>query len=145
MNSKTSPILLAVTLFAVLLLTGCQPPRPAALSDAQLGQVTENILKAINAGIYQNFVMDFSDPMKAAFPESEFTKLHDLLQNASGIYVSHSAPPLLNNQGFAEDVLYPHPRIQRAERVLKHRLDRASVPLELGFRESRNIFPLEQN
>ncbi len=101
MNSKISPIFLVVTFLTVLSLTGCQTPKPAALSDAQLGQVTESILKAINAGTYPDFVRDFSDQMKAAFPESEFTKLHELLQNASGNYISHAAPTLLNNQGFA--------------------------------------------
>jgi hypothetical protein len=101
MKSKVSNLFLVVTIISVLLLAGCQPPKPAALSEGQVTQATENILKAIHEGNYQNFVQDFSDQMKSAFPESEFTKLCDLLQNASGNYVSCSAPSLSNNQGYA--------------------------------------------
>jgi hypothetical protein len=90
-------------LVTALFLTGCQPPKPAALSNDQVVQVVDNTLKAINVGDHQGFTQDFSDEMKSAFTEAQFTSLADMLQAASGNYVScaDSLPELSNNQGYA--------------------------------------------
>jgi len=95
--------LLIVTLFSTLFLTSCQPPKPAALSNDQVIQVVENTLTAIDAGDYQSFTQEFSDVMKNAFSEAQFTSLADLLQNASGNFVSCAGaqPALTNNQDYA--------------------------------------------
>jgi hypothetical protein len=103
MKSKIPTALLIVTIVTTLFLTSCQPPKPAALSNDQVVQVVDNTLKAIDAGDYQSFTQDFSDDMKNAFTEAKFTSLADMLQNASGNYVSYagSEPELSNNQGYA--------------------------------------------
>ncbi len=90
-----------LSIVLALLLTGCAAPKPAALSSVQVSQAAENILTAINSGNYQNFVQDFSDPMKSAFPEASFTKVRNLLMSASGSYASCAAPTLSNSQGYA--------------------------------------------
>jgi len=103
MKSKIPATLLIVTIVTTLFLASCQPPKPAALSNDQVVQVVENTLKAINAGDYQSFTQDFSAEMKNAFTEEQFTSLADMLQNASGNYVScaDSEPALSNNQDYA--------------------------------------------
>jgi hypothetical protein len=90
---------LALTM--VIATSGCAKPQPAGLTDEQVGTVVENILTAINANDYQKFTQDFSDAMKTAFPESQFTQLRNLLQQASGNYVSMGTPTLLNQNGYA--------------------------------------------
>jgi hypothetical protein len=94
---------LAIFVAMMLLVSGCGAlkPQPAALTNEQLGQVTENILKALEQGNYTDFSRDFSDQMRAAFPEEQFNKLRDLLQNASGKHISCGEASLLNNQGYA--------------------------------------------
>jgi hypothetical protein len=96
-------LLAAVIVIGGLFFSGCQAfqPKPAALSDEQVGQVVENILQALNAGDYPTFTQDFGTAMNTAFIESEFNKLRDLLQNTSGKYVSKTDAKLLNNQGYA--------------------------------------------
>jgi hypothetical protein len=103
MKSKIPTTLLIVMIVTTLLLASCQPPKPAAISNDQVVQVVENTLSAIDAGDYQKFTQDFSDEMKKVFSEEQFTSLTDLLQNASGNYVScaDSEPALSNNQGYA--------------------------------------------
>jgi hypothetical protein len=103
MKSKIPMALLIVTIVTTLFLTGCQPPKPAALSNDQIVQVVDNTVRAIDAGDYQSFTQDFSDDMKKAFTEAEFTSLAGTLQKASGNYVScaDSEPALSNNQGYA--------------------------------------------
>jgi hypothetical protein len=103
MKSKIPNALLIVMLVTTLFLTSCQPPKPAALSNNQVVRVIDNILKAINAGDFHSFTQDFSDDMKNAFTEPQFTSLADLLKNASGNYVSYaeSQPELSNSQGYA--------------------------------------------
>jgi hypothetical protein len=103
MKSKIPTTLLVVVLVTTLFLTGCQPASPAALSNDQIVQVVDNALKAIEAGDYQSFTRDFSDDMKSAFTEQQFTSLADMLQNASGNYVTcaDADPALSNNQGYA--------------------------------------------
>jgi hypothetical protein len=103
MKWKIPTTLLIVTIVTTLFLTACQPPKPAALSNNQVIQVVENTLEAINAGDYRSFTQDFSDEMKKAFTEQQFTSLADMLQGASGKYIScaDSQPALSNNQGYA--------------------------------------------
>jgi len=103
MKSKIPTTLLIVMIVTTLLLASCQPPKPAVISNDQVVQVVENTLSAIDAGDYQKFTQDFSDEMKKVFSEEQFTSLTDLLQNASGNYVScaDSDPVLSNNQGYA--------------------------------------------
>jgi hypothetical protein len=103
MKSKIPTTFLILTIITTLLLASCQPPKPAALSNDQVVQVVEIILSAIDAGDYKSFTQDFSDDMKNAFSEQQFTSLTDMLQNASGNYVScaNSEPALSNNQDYA--------------------------------------------
>jgi hypothetical protein len=84
-------------------MIGCQPPKPATLSNDQVFQVVDNMLKAIDAGDHQSFSQDFSNEMKNAFTEAQFTSLADMLKNASGNYVScsKSDPDISNSQGYA--------------------------------------------
>ena len=100
---KISTTLIIVTIATTLFLAGCQPPRPAALSNDQVIQVVDHALKSITAGDFQSFTQDFSDKMKNAFSEEQFISLVDLLRNASGNYVTcaDSQPELSNNQGYA--------------------------------------------
>lgn len=103
MKRKIPGILLVVMVVSILILTGCQPANPATLSNEKVIQTIDNILKSIDAGNFQGFKQDFSDEMKIAFPQEQFTNLADLLHNNSGNYVScaGSEPELSNNQGFA--------------------------------------------
>ena len=103
MNSKIPISLWMVMLVTALFLTGCQPPKPAALTNDQVVQVVDNFLKAVTAGDYQTFAQDFSDEMKNGFTLEMFTSLADLLKNASGNYISYAdtEPELSNNQGYA--------------------------------------------
>jgi hypothetical protein len=99
-NMKLSTLLLlCYSVFLVFLLASCQV-KPSALSDEKVIQVTEHILNAVTDGNYQEFLQDFSDQMKIAFPETEFTKLRNLLQNTSGNYRSCQKPTLLNNSSY---------------------------------------------
>ena len=103
MKNKIPMLLLIVTLATASFLTGCQPAKPAALSNDQVVLVVDNTLKAINAGDYQSFTQDFSAEMENAFTSGQFTSLVELLKNTSGNYVScaDSEPELSNNQGYA--------------------------------------------
>ena len=58
-------------------------------------------LKAIDAGDYAAFCRDFSDEMNKAFSEEQFNQLGELLQKASGKFVSAGSPQISNNQGYA--------------------------------------------
>ena len=103
MTIKRTIMLLLALAGIALVINGCEAfkAKPAALSDEQVGQATENILVAIEEDDYQSFVQDFSDPMKSAFTEDEFNKLRDMLQETSGNYISMNAPDLSNKQGYA--------------------------------------------
>ena len=100
MKEKTATIAMVVS---VLLLTGCQAPKPAALSDEQVVQTADNFMQATQAGDYPAASRDFSDPMKSAYTEAQFNQLRDLLREASGNYTSCAGaqPSLSNNQGYA--------------------------------------------
>jgi len=103
MKNKIITTLIIVTIVTTLFLTGCQAPKPAALSNDQVVQIVDHTLKSISAGDYQSFTQDFSDEMKNAFSEEQFNSLVDLLRNASGNYVTcaDSEPELSNNKGYA--------------------------------------------
>ena len=90
------------TLMLVLLITsGCSAPKPAGLTDQQVSDLTEKILKALDANDYQIFIRDFSDQMISAFPQEQVTALQALLGKSSGKFVSVGTPTLSNNQGYA--------------------------------------------
>jgi len=80
--------------------SGCAAPQPAGLSDQQVTTTTENILKAMDANNYQTCTQDFSDQMKAAFTQAQFTQIRTMLQKASGAFVSVGTASLSNNQGY---------------------------------------------
>jgi len=93
--------LITLLIITGLLLTGCQPPKPASLSNDQVVQAVDHLLSSVNTSDYQGFIQDFSDVMKTAFPAAQFTSLHNTLQNASGNYASCGQPALTNSQGYA--------------------------------------------
>jgi hypothetical protein len=90
-----------LALIMIIATSGCAKPRSASLTDDQVGTMVENILTAINASDYQKFTQNFSDAMISAFPETQFTQMHELLQKASGNYVSMGTPILVNQNGYA--------------------------------------------
>ena len=63
MKKKKPTILLIATIITGILLSSCQPAKPAALSEDQVVQVTDHILKAISSNDYQGFRQDFSEQM----------------------------------------------------------------------------------
>ena len=79
-----------IILMTALLFSGCLPlPQiagTAAASDQQVKAIAENVLQALNEGNYEIFHKDFSEAMLTAFPETEFTKLRDILLTSSGKY-----------------------------------------------------------
>jgi hypothetical protein len=84
-----------------ILVAGCGPASPAALTDAEVLTVTGNLLTAIDTGDYPAFTADFSAAMLTAFPESQFMQLRDLLHTSSGNYLSCSEMSLSNKDNFA--------------------------------------------
>ncbi|MBN2550416.1 MAG: DUF3887 domain-containing protein [Anaerolineales bacterium] len=90
-------------LLAGLLASSCSAlqPKPAALSDEQVGEVVENLLLALDQGDYAAFSRDFSAEMKAAFTQAEFDKIRQMLQEASGSYISKSTAKLSNSEDYA--------------------------------------------
>lgn len=100
-NKMNRFVYILLVLIMLVVVSGCAKPQPAGLSDDQVGTMVDNILQAINAGDYQNFKRDFSDAMITAFPETEFTKLHDLIQGTSGNYISLGELTLINQSGYA--------------------------------------------
>ncbi len=92
-----------VAMISVLILSACQAAKPAALTDDQVVPEVSRFLAAVQAGDYQAAVSNFSDTMKGAYSEAQFTQLHDLLQKASGDFrhCSNEKPSLSNSQGYA--------------------------------------------
>jgi hypothetical protein len=84
-----------------ILATGCAAPKPAALTVDEVLVVTENVLTALDANDYAAFTRDYSPDMLAAYSEDKFTQVRDLLQSASGKYISTGKVSLSNNQGYA--------------------------------------------
>ena len=101
MNKVVRLILMSAILLVILLTSACTPPKPSGLTDQQIASATESTLKAIDAKDYQKFTQDFSDKMISVFTQGQFDKLCNLLQAASGSYVSLGTPGLTNNQGYA--------------------------------------------
>ena len=91
----------ALILMLLAGLSGCLPAQKAGLSDQQVANVTENILKALDENNYQSFTHDFSAQMKSAFPQEKFSQLRTMLYNASGNFIYMDALSLSNNQGYA--------------------------------------------
>jgi hypothetical protein len=85
----------------IILMTGCAAPKPAALTNDEVLAMTQNVLKALDVNDYTAFTHDYSPDMLAAYSEEQFTQLRDLLQSASGKYVSTGKVSLSNNQGYA--------------------------------------------
>jgi hypothetical protein len=99
---KTPTTLLTLALAAVLLLSGCAPAKPSALSNDQVVAAVTNILTSMEAGDYAGFSRDLGPKLKNAMPETQFTGIATLLMQTSGKYVSCGATPQLSNsQGFA--------------------------------------------
>jgi hypothetical protein len=100
--NKIGKLFAMLALVTILLVTsGCAAPKSAGVTDQLVATTTENVLKSIDANDYQAFTQDFSNQMKNAFTEDQFIKLRDMLQTASGTYVSIGTPSLTNNQGYA--------------------------------------------
>jgi hypothetical protein len=101
MKNNTPKVFLTLALVAALLLSGCQAPKPSSLGNDQVVEVIVNILTSINAGDYAGFSRDFSPDMLTAIPAAKFTSLVEMLQKASGKYMScDTTPQLSNNQGY---------------------------------------------
>jgi hypothetical protein len=101
MKTKISKYLhILIVLVFIPLLVSCATPKPASLSNDQVGQVTSAVLKSIDEGNFQNFTQNFSAPMKEAFTESKFTEMQALLNKAAGKYSSCGQPSLSNSQGY---------------------------------------------
>jgi hypothetical protein len=90
-------LLIALSIMA----TGCAAPKPAALTDDEVIVMTQNVLTALDANDYAAFTRDYSPDMLAAYSEAQFTQLRELLQSASGKFVSTGKLSLSNNQGYA--------------------------------------------
>jgi len=88
-------------LIALAMGAGGCAAKPAGLSDQQVIAVTQNALQALDANDYEAFTADFSDQMGAAFSQAQFDSLRNMLQEASGNFVSAGALSLSNSQGFA--------------------------------------------
>ena len=84
-----------------LLLAGCGPAEPSALSDEEVLTLATGILTAVDDNNYDVFKENFSEEMLAAFPEAAFADLRTTLQSASGNFVSAGRLELTNNQGYA--------------------------------------------
>jgi O-glycosyl hydrolase len=100
---KKTRLFSTVSLLVILtlLMTGCAAPKPAALTDDEVLAIAQNALTALDANDYTAFTRDYSPDMQTAFSENQFTQLRDLLQSASGKYVSTGKVSLSNNQGYA--------------------------------------------
>jgi len=121
----------ALILMLLAGLSGCLPAQKAGLSDQQVANVTENILKALDENNYQSFTHDFSPQMKSAFPQEKFSQLRTLLYNASGNFIYMDAPSLSNNQGYA---IYRFPTKYDNETVT------VTVTFVIGGQEVEGLF-----
>ena len=97
MKIKSPTALLTLALVAALLLSGCGPAKPSALSNDQVVAVITNILTSMDAGDYAGFSRDFGPTLMNAMPETQFTALSTLIMRTSGKYVSCGATPQLSN------------------------------------------------
>ena len=94
---------IVVSLLVILstLATSCAAPKPAALSNDDVLTIAQNALTALDANDFTAFTRDFGPDMKASYTEAQFIQLSDLLQPASGEFVSIGKISLSNNQGYA--------------------------------------------
>ena len=100
LKTKLYPVVSLLIALSIL-ATGCTAPKPAALTDEEVLAITENTLTALDANDYASFSRDFSPDMLAAFSETQFTQLRDMLQSTSGKYISTGKLSLSNNQDYA--------------------------------------------
>jgi hypothetical protein len=100
---KIKIITLFITISTLLLLAGCGPAKPSALSNEQVVSLTSEVLTALDTADYDLFTSQFSPDMLTAFPEADFEDLRNLLQTNSGGFVacSDEEPGLSNNKGYA--------------------------------------------
>lgn len=99
---KTRTIWFATLITALsLLMTGCGPAKPAALSEEEVKALTTSILVALDANDYAAFTSDFSTAMLEAISEAQFADLRAKLQSTSGNFVSMGELFLYNNKGYA--------------------------------------------
>jgi hypothetical protein len=103
MDKKNPSVLLTLTLAASLLLSSCASPLPSSLSNDQVLQVVDSLLKAFNADDYAGATQKMSAVMVKAFPEGNFLTMADVLKQTSGSYVSCDGAliELSNNAGYA--------------------------------------------
>ena len=102
MENKIPTALISFTLLTTLLLTSCQAPLPSSLSDEQVVQVVDSILKAFNASDFVAATQYMSDAMKKDFSEAQFVNMAAFIKETSGNYVSCTGPlELSNNAGYA--------------------------------------------
>jgi hypothetical protein len=103
MNHKIPSVLTTLTLVTALLLNGCAAPLPSSLSNDQVLQVVDSLLKAFNAVDYAGATQKMSAVMVKAFPEGNFLTMADELKHTSGGYVSCDGTliELSNNVGYA--------------------------------------------
>ncbi len=102
MKTKSTLIMFVLSSLVLALASGCAAaPSPAGLTDEQLTGTADALLKAVDAGNFEQFSQDLSDQMKSVFTQEQFNSLRTLLLNASGHYLSIDKPTLTNNQGYA--------------------------------------------
>ncbi len=102
MKTKSPITFLALGLVAALLLSGCGPAKPSALSNDQVVAVINNILTSMEAGDYAGFTRDFGPILKNAMPESQVKSLTSLITMTSGKFEScDTTPQLANSKDFA--------------------------------------------
>ena len=110
--------------------SGCTT-KPANLTDDQVAAVAENILRSLDDNDYQAFIHDFGDAMLAVIDEAEFTEMRDMLQNASGNFVSLGESMLINSRGYA---VYRFPCQFEQEEVL------VTITFEVGGETVEGLF-----
>ncbi len=103
MDHKIHSALTTLTLVTALLLSGCAAPLPSSLSNDQVLQVVDSLLKAFNAVDYAGASQKMSAVMVKAFPEGNFLTIADMLKQTIGSYVSCDGTliELSNNAGYA--------------------------------------------
>ena len=101
MLKTKSHIVISLLIVLSALATGCAAPKPAALTNDAVLAIAQNTLIALDTNDYTAFTRDFSPDMQTTYTEAQFTQLRELLQPASGKFVSVGKLSLSNNQGYA--------------------------------------------
>jgi hypothetical protein len=94
-------LMLTLLIALPLLLAGCASANPSALNNEEVLALATRLLVSVNDNQYDGFIADFSADMLAAFPEVAFSDLHNMLQSASGTFISADELELTNNQDYA--------------------------------------------